>query len=64
MNFLFTVLHEVRPYGGRILFYSTTMLAELVEVVEQVETLEVEMMTFSEKSRLFTIILTFCLFIS
>ena len=48
MNFLLTVLHEVRPYGGRILFYSTTMLAELVEMVEQVETLYVDTMTFSE----------------
>ena len=40
------------------------MLVELVEVVELVEALEVEMMTFSDMSRLFTIILTFCLFIS
>ena len=29
-------------------FFPTTMLAELVEVVEQVETFEEEMMTFSE----------------
>ena len=44
--------------------YHRACLVELVEVVELVEALEVEMMTFSEKSRLFTIILTFCLFIS
>ena len=42
-----TVLHEVRPYSG-VFFFPTTMLAELVEVVEQVETFEEEMMTFSE----------------
>lgn len=54
----------------RVLLYHRACLVELVElveqveVVEQVEALEVEMMTFSEKSRLFTIILTFCLFIS
>ena len=54
----------------RVLLYHRACLVELVELVEQVEVvelveaLEVEMMTFSEKSRLFTIILTFCLFIS
>ena len=54
----------------RVLLYHRACLVELVELVEQVElvelveALEVEMMTFSEKSRLFTIILTFCLFIS
>ena len=54
----------------RVLLYHRACLVELVELVEQVElvelveTLEMEMMTFSEKSRLFTIILTFCLFIS
>ena len=54
----------------RVLLYHRACLVELVELVEQVEVvelveaLEVEMMTFSEKSRLFTIILTFCLFMS